>query len=399
MHNSNAQLFSEKVSRIDFEQIKIDRSKDLRIRFSKLSKELVSKIIEATKTTKSDIIGIVYFTNFIDVTFKTRQSAIDFKSKLESRGDSFPEVTNFFLLQSEDIPVYLRNVPIMLSNDIIKSYFSQYHGEAKSIVWRKDDSGYWSGERAVYVKKEVLHKYPMKSYIYIGGCEIFVKYRNQVLTCRTCGREGHTQKQCFNQRSRGNQESANNNYSLNQNDYPRLGKSNTIQNTSNGIKNKIALKQSQLNLNGLSNDEMATVNALKDAITNFEKDPLAENITEVSETNNDDGNGQLHVNNQQPTAPFSPVPSNRTTSNMQLTPFKLTSTTGTLSYASGEQGINLDEESPTNQSKNLKRSFVSSSSTEEMDRNRLPPTDLTNQMMDNNTSSDLNKSDDYQSNE
>lgn len=371
----NTQLFSEKVSNIDFKQIKIDRSKDLRIRFSTLSKDLVKKIIETTVEAKTDIYGIVYFTNFIDVTFNTRSLAIKFKGKLEQNLSTFPEVTNLFLLHSEDAIIYLKNVPIMLSNDVIKSYFTQFHGEIKNIVCRKDDDGYWTGERAVYVKKEVLKMYPIKSYIYIGSCEIFVKYRDQILTCRNCGLEGHTQKQCLNQRAQSNLKSASdNNYSFNRTDYPRLGKpNNTSQNNANEAHKENAPNQLLLNAIGLSVEELETVNALKTANVNSAPNPpnepginLFESITEIE-------SDQLNINKQS-TAIYSPVPSSKNNTNKQLTPFKLSSTTGGFTVAAREETINLEEEA-LNKSHHMKRSFTSTSSTEEMDRTRPPPMD------------------------
>ena len=50
--------------------------------------------------------------------------------------------------------------------------------------------------RIVTMKKSDFQNNPIPSYIHVNGCEIYVTYQGQVITCKYCGEAGHVQSEC-----------------------------------------------------------------------------------------------------------------------------------------------------------------------------------------------------------
>lgn len=191
--------FAEKVAgkkNIDFSQVVYDRTRDVRLRFSKFEKKMVPNILETCGMYKEDVMGIVYFGNNIDITFTTRAKVVNFFNLLQGKTEEIEYLTDFYMYRPDAVRVYLNNIPITLPNEVICSYFSQYHGEVKSIKWSVDECGFRTGERVIIMNKEDLESRPVKSYVQIARREIYVKYYGQKFTCRLCSAEGHTQREC-----------------------------------------------------------------------------------------------------------------------------------------------------------------------------------------------------------
>lgn len=202
-------LFSHKLSQVPvnkYDEYVVDRTRDVRIIFKRYDKELVDEILEKC-CVKKQVLGIVRFTSSIDITFEDRDHVIKFHDKLCDIRDIFPDIVAVYLHRTEDIDVNVYNVPITLPNSVIASYFKDYHGDVNGMKWIKDSSGYPSGHRVVSMKRDHLEQRPIKSFIYIGKVELFIKHRGQSFTCRLCKAEGHTQKTCaLNNKNKSNNE-------------------------------------------------------------------------------------------------------------------------------------------------------------------------------------------------
>ena len=83
-----------------------------------------------------------------------------------------------------------------MPNEAIKQELEAKFGSVLKITDKKHSDGLRSGMRIVTMKKCDLQRNPIPSYIQVSGCEIYVTYQGQVITCKYCGEAGHVQSEC-----------------------------------------------------------------------------------------------------------------------------------------------------------------------------------------------------------
>ena len=100
------------------------------------------------------------------------------------------------LYEAVNINILLGWVPIPMPNEAIKQELEANFGAVLKITDKKHSDGLRSGMRIVTMKKYDLQNNLIPSYIHVSGCEIYVTYQGQVITCKYCGEAGHVQSEC-----------------------------------------------------------------------------------------------------------------------------------------------------------------------------------------------------------
>ncbi|XP_077971477.1 uncharacterized protein LOC144425757 [Styela clava] len=132
-----------------------------------------------------------------DITFKSRTMAIEWDEKLWNMKKEGNETLPAHRLHvPESVAIFVHRVPIPMEDHYVKDYFENNHGEISDILQLKDRYGIKNGIRRFFMKKRQLEDKPIKSYVKIKGYYTFVKYWNQVPTCRVCGETGHFKQNC-----------------------------------------------------------------------------------------------------------------------------------------------------------------------------------------------------------
>ena len=70
------------------------------------------------------------------------------------------------------------------------------YGKVLKIVDKNHKDGLKSGMRIITMKKCEIEMKPIPSYVKIEGCELYVTYSGQQITCKYCGNKGHVQSNC-----------------------------------------------------------------------------------------------------------------------------------------------------------------------------------------------------------
>ena len=128
----------------------------------------------------------------IDITCKTRENVLELYAKLKD----IEFIYNLVLYEAVNINILLGWVPIRMPNEAIKQELEANFGALLKITDKKHSDGLRSGMRIVTMKKFDLQNNPILSYIHVSGCEIYVTYQGQVITCKCCGEAGHVQSEC-----------------------------------------------------------------------------------------------------------------------------------------------------------------------------------------------------------
>lgn len=172
--------------------IQIDRTCDIKLKFKRANKELVKELLDKATADKSKIQGIVYYPNAtVDLTFFERKDMLYFESSVEKIRCTLNDFRGTYVYVPERINVELHHVPIRTKNEDICRVLQQGRGPPTSIECVKNEDGMLTGIRRVAFNHEIIKKHPFKSYVYIGGQTIKVKYRGQEETC-------HFRKDCPN---------------------------------------------------------------------------------------------------------------------------------------------------------------------------------------------------------
>lgn len=175
-----------------------DRSCDMGVKMQQVpTGEVLTEFFNTVGINKENIEGIIKFHNGqIDLTFRERRMLINLDRnmiKMKREGKSLP---THWLYMSENVAVYLSWVPIRMSDDAIVQYFGRSNITIKSIFQQRDEMGFKNGLRSILVEKKHIDESPIKSYFWIGGAKIAVKYRGQVSTCAFCEEAGHFARAC-----------------------------------------------------------------------------------------------------------------------------------------------------------------------------------------------------------
>ena len=127
----------------------------------------------------------------IDITCKARENVLELHAKLKDIEFSY----YLALYEAVNTNISLGWVPIPMPDEVIKQELEANFGTVLKITDRKHSDGR-SGMRIVTIKKSDLQSNPIPSYIQVSGCEIYVTYQGQVITCKYCGEAGHVQSEC-----------------------------------------------------------------------------------------------------------------------------------------------------------------------------------------------------------
>ena len=140
-----------------------------------------------------NIIGVAEMRNrSIDITCKTRENVLELYAKLKD----IEFIYNLVLYEAVNINILLGWVPIRIPNEAIKQELEANFGAVLKITDKKHSDGLRSGMRIVTMKKFDLQSNPIPSYIHVSGCEIYVTYQGQEITCKYCSEAGHVQSEC-----------------------------------------------------------------------------------------------------------------------------------------------------------------------------------------------------------
>ena len=140
-----------------------------------------------------NLIGVAEMRNrSIDIRCKTRENVLELYAKLKD----IEFIYNLVLYEAVNINILLGWVSIPIPNEAIKQELEANFGAVLIITHKKHNDGLRSGMRIVTTKKSDLQSNPIPSYIHVSGCEIYVTYQGQVITCKYCGEAGHVQSEC-----------------------------------------------------------------------------------------------------------------------------------------------------------------------------------------------------------
>ena len=154
--------------------------------------EILQMLSEISFKTEN-LIGVAEMRNrSIDITCKTRENVLELYAKLKD----IEFIYNLVLYEAVNINILLGWVPIPMPNEAIKQELEANFGAVLKITDKKHSDGLRSGMRIVTMKKSDLQNNPIPSYIHVSGCEIYVTYQGQVITCKYCGEAGHVQSEC-----------------------------------------------------------------------------------------------------------------------------------------------------------------------------------------------------------
>ena len=153
--------------------------------------EILQMLSEISFKTEN-LIGFAEMRNrSIDITSKTRENVLELYAKLKD----IEFIYNLALYEAVNINILLRWVPIPMPNEATKQESEANFDTALNITDKKDSDGLRLGVRFVTMKKSDLQSNSIPSYIHVGGCEIYVTYQGQVITCQYCGEAGHVQSE------------------------------------------------------------------------------------------------------------------------------------------------------------------------------------------------------------
>ena len=154
--------------------------------------EILQMLSEISFKTEN-LIGVAEMKNrSIDITCKTRENVLELYAKLKD----IEFIYNLLLYEPVNINILFGWVPIPMPNETIKQELEANFGAVLKITDKKHSDGLRSGMRIVTMKKSDLQNNPIPSYIRVSGCEIYVTYQGQVITCKYCGEAGHVQSEC-----------------------------------------------------------------------------------------------------------------------------------------------------------------------------------------------------------
>ena len=140
-----------------------------------------------------NLIGVAEMRNrTIDITCKTRENVLKLYAKLKD----IEFIYNLALYEAVNINVLLGWVPIPMLNEEMKQELEANFGTVLKMTDKKHSDGLRSGMRIVTMKKSDLQSNPVPSYIQVSGCEIYVTYQGQAITCKYCGEAGHVESKC-----------------------------------------------------------------------------------------------------------------------------------------------------------------------------------------------------------
>lgn len=171
---------------------------DMGIRMGQVpGREILLNFFEKVGINKEQIEGVIKFPNGqIDLTFRERKMVLEADRNMIQMKRQGINLPSHWLYISENVAVYLSWVPIRMDDKRIEKYFENNHGPIKSIFQQRDEMGYKNGVRSILVAKKHIEENPIKSYIWIDGARIAVKYKGQTATCAFCEQTGHYARLC-----------------------------------------------------------------------------------------------------------------------------------------------------------------------------------------------------------
>ena len=78
-----------------------------------------------------------------------------------------------------------------MSSEVIQKNIEMNYGKVLKIVDKNHKYGLKSGIRIITMKKCEIEMKQIPSYVKIEGCELYVTYSGQQITCKYCGNKGH----------------------------------------------------------------------------------------------------------------------------------------------------------------------------------------------------------------
>nr|XP_039263879.1 uncharacterized protein LOC120339753 [Styela clava] len=198
-------LYSEKLKqnrkKDEEERNTLDRTKCMALKFNDekvIRREDIWEFFRKLNIVFDTVDGFVLTSRYtVDLTFKTRATAIDVDKKLWELKKVGAETLPFHRLYvPENVAVFVHNVPCPMENKEIKEHFEENHGTIGEVLILKDRFNMKNGIRRFFIKKDDLMKKPIQSYVKLKGHSLFVRYWGQTPTCRICGKAGHIMNNC-----------------------------------------------------------------------------------------------------------------------------------------------------------------------------------------------------------
>ncbi|XP_077972671.1 uncharacterized protein LOC144427381 [Styela clava] len=198
-----SEILKESRRRDEEERGTLDRSKCMALKFNDekvIRREDIWEFFRKLDVVFDTVDGFVITSRYtVDLTFKTRTTAIDVDKKLWELKKVGAETLPFHRLYvPENVAVFVHNVPCPMKNKEVKEHFEEHHGSVGEPLILKDRFNMKNGIRRFFIKKDDLMKKPIKSYVKIKGHSLVVKYWGQTPTCRICGEIGHIKNECEN---------------------------------------------------------------------------------------------------------------------------------------------------------------------------------------------------------
>nr|XP_039250167.1 uncharacterized protein LOC120327877 [Styela clava] len=189
----------------------LDRSCDIRFKFQRqIKREEMWKFLEEIGANFDKIDGVVQYPNGVtEISFSNRLVALQMDRKIWQMEQEGKHLPAHKLMIPDKIPLYINWTPIRMTDNIILDYIEKNHGKPESIAHLKDRRGIRNGARRIIMKREDLANKPIKSYIFIRGCKLFVKYPGQIGTCSYCNEAGHMRFECPAKQEKSNKKTMN----------------------------------------------------------------------------------------------------------------------------------------------------------------------------------------------
>ena len=151
---------------------------------SNLRRYEVVEFLQKMNFSKSKLIGVGEIKGrSIDITCKTRHNVLELYELLKE----VDFIYNLYLYETENINVLVGWVPIPMANEVILKNIEMNYGKVLKIVDKSHKDGLKSGMRIITMKKCEIEMKPIPSYVKIEGCELYVTYSGQQITCKYCG--------------------------------------------------------------------------------------------------------------------------------------------------------------------------------------------------------------------
>ena len=87
-------------------------------------------------------------------------------------------------------------IPIPMTNEVIRKNIKMIYNKVQKITDKNYKNGLKSGMRIITIKKCEIELKPTPSYFKIKGCELYVTYSGQQITCKYYGNKRQVKANC-----------------------------------------------------------------------------------------------------------------------------------------------------------------------------------------------------------